>query len=230
MHSSTQNESLFCEQCGAPLKRWGDEEGCLNCLLGTGLEVERAEDFTPPNEPGTRFFQHYEILTRPDGLCWELGRGAMGVTYKARDVNLDTRSRSRLSTPDFPLGPERAAVSCMRPGWPHDSPSERHQCISLGTSNASPAPNDEPIGMSAKVESRLLLCDGIVHRRGIARAHAPATQRAASACLSCLRLRRRSHVRWPPPRTCPLAPSGLKAGEYHARCGRGNYGRECSSR
>ena len=32
-------------------------------------------------------FQHYEVLER-DGAPWELGRGAMGVTYKARDTNL----------------------------------------------------------------------------------------------------------------------------------------------
>ncbi len=37
---------------------------------------------------GTRSYQHYEVLVRPDGLVWELGRGAMGVTYKAVDVNL----------------------------------------------------------------------------------------------------------------------------------------------
>ncbi|HXO97149.1 MAG TPA: hypothetical protein VN857_11245 [Chthoniobacterales bacterium] len=30
----------------------------------------------------------YEILTREDGTPVELGRGAMGVTYKAVDVNL----------------------------------------------------------------------------------------------------------------------------------------------
>ena len=35
-----------------------------------------------------RHFQHYEVLRRDDGTAWELGRGAMGVTYKAFDVNL----------------------------------------------------------------------------------------------------------------------------------------------
>ena len=33
-------------------------------------------------------FQHFRILQRPDGTPWELGRGAMGITYKAFDTNL----------------------------------------------------------------------------------------------------------------------------------------------
>src|SRR4051812_3151764 len=33
-------------------------------------------------------FDHYEVLTRGDGSLHELGRGAMGITYKAFDSNL----------------------------------------------------------------------------------------------------------------------------------------------
>ena len=90
MATPTQPKSAACEQCGAPLPSSAWEEGCLNCLLSTGIEGESTEALFHPNEPDTRSYQHYEILSRPDGTRWELGRGAMGVTYKARDVNLDT--------------------------------------------------------------------------------------------------------------------------------------------
>jgi serine/threonine protein kinase len=33
-------------------------------------------------------YQHYEVLRHGDGSLWELGRGAMGITYKAFDTNL----------------------------------------------------------------------------------------------------------------------------------------------
>ncbi|MEO8350246.1 MAG: protein kinase [Chthoniobacteraceae bacterium] len=40
--------------------------------------------------PESLRFDHYEVLTRDDGSLFELGRGAMGITYKAMDVNLRT--------------------------------------------------------------------------------------------------------------------------------------------
>jgi len=38
--------------------------------------------------PEATLFDHYEVLTRDDGSLHELGRGAMGITYKAFDTNL----------------------------------------------------------------------------------------------------------------------------------------------
>jgi serine/threonine protein kinase/TPR repeat protein len=38
--------------------------------------------------PETITFDHYQVLTREDGSVFELGRGAMGITYKAFDTNL----------------------------------------------------------------------------------------------------------------------------------------------
>ena len=69
-----------CEECGELLKSGPSQLGCLNCLLLGGS-----------NEPGpeSRRFQHYEICSSPDGVALdELGRGAMGITYRATDTNL----------------------------------------------------------------------------------------------------------------------------------------------
>jgi serine/threonine protein kinase/Flp pilus assembly protein TadD len=90
MPASFENTTVTCEQCGTPLQTRAGESSCLHCLLTAGFESSEAEIALAPNESATRFYQHYEILTRPDGSRWELGRGAMGVTYKARDTNLDT--------------------------------------------------------------------------------------------------------------------------------------------
>lgn len=40
------------------------------------------------SNPGASQLEHFAILRRADGTDWELGRGAMGVTYKALDTRL----------------------------------------------------------------------------------------------------------------------------------------------
>jgi len=60
------------------------------CLLqvGIGSEGETVHDSTPDAVEGGVRFGAYEIDCHADGTLCELGRGAMGVTYRATDTSL----------------------------------------------------------------------------------------------------------------------------------------------
>jgi eukaryotic-like serine/threonine-protein kinase len=82
-----------CPNCGNELS--GAMEFCPVCMLRKGLAggVESGESsfeetlkLTP--EQTAQRFEHYELVTGDDGKPVELGRGAMGVTYKAFDTVL----------------------------------------------------------------------------------------------------------------------------------------------
>src|SRR6202795_1950104 len=83
-----------CPSCGNELS--GAMEFCPVCMLRKGLAggvksgesstFEEAVDPTP--DQATQRFEHYELVTGEDGKPIELGRGAMGITYKAFDVDL----------------------------------------------------------------------------------------------------------------------------------------------
>ncbi len=68
----------ICSTCREPLNVKGE---CLACLLRTGLD-ESAVEIGPP---ASLAFGDFEIAQREDGSFWELGHGAMGVTYLAVD-------------------------------------------------------------------------------------------------------------------------------------------------
>ena len=73
------------------------------CLLqaGIGGEEEVAQDSTPdPLGGGTRFGV-YEIDCHADGSLCELGRGAMGVTYRATDASLQRKVALKIIKTDI---------------------------------------------------------------------------------------------------------------------------------
>ena len=75
---------LVCAQCGSSLSSSeGTEEFCLTCLLQTALGDEDLDHARRRHR-----FNQYELVSGRDGKPVELGRGAMGVTYRAFDTNL----------------------------------------------------------------------------------------------------------------------------------------------
>ena len=78
-----------CPSCGNEFS--GAIQFCPVCMLRQGLVggVESGESSTKPTPvDAAHRFDHYELVTGGDGTPVELGRGAMGVTYKALDINL----------------------------------------------------------------------------------------------------------------------------------------------
>jgi len=68
---------------------------CMICLLRVGFDGAEESDetlFTPVADR----LGNYRIERRDDGTPWELGRGAMGVTYRAVDTSLQRPAALKL--------------------------------------------------------------------------------------------------------------------------------------
>jgi serine/threonine protein kinase/predicted ATPase len=83
-----------CKVCGTQVS--ADRDVCPVCTLrAAAVEDVSSHDSTSEldpvgsiPEPFERRFENYELTLHPDGRPIELGRGFMGITYKAFDVDL----------------------------------------------------------------------------------------------------------------------------------------------
>ena len=107
-----------CPSCGNELS--GEMEFCPVCLLRKALaggvesgESSSEEAVTPTPEQATQRFEHYELVQGEDGKPVELGRGAMGVTYKAFDIDLHCPVTLKVISERY-LGDESAQLRFLR--------------------------------------------------------------------------------------------------------------------
>jgi WD40 repeat protein/serine/threonine protein kinase len=108
-----------CPGCGNELS--GGMEFCPVCMLRKALaggvesgESSTSEDTVEPRaEDAAQRFEHYELVKGEDGKPVELGRGAMGVTYKAFDVDLHCPVTLKVISERY-LGDEMARLRFLR--------------------------------------------------------------------------------------------------------------------
>src|SRR5438477_8661800 len=114
-----------CEICGSPIETTSSGDfGCMVCLFDAAMDrdVEEAE---VPFAATPDQFGAYTIEHHADGSIWELGRGAMGVTYRASDrmlerpaalkiINTNLASRSAEARERF-MREARAAAALRHP-------------------------------------------------------------------------------------------------------------------
>jgi eukaryotic-like serine/threonine-protein kinase len=105
MATPLPSASTVCWACGELLDAKGD---CVACFLRTALDESVVETKQLPS----LVFGDFEIEQRPDGVYWELGRGAMGTTYLAVDKVL--RRKVALKVIEVPAVPTSRDAQAVR--------------------------------------------------------------------------------------------------------------------
>ena len=107
-----------CSICGNEFS--GAMEFCPVCILRKALaagvqsgQSSASEDTMRKAEQAAQRLEHYELVTGEDGKPVELGRGAMGVTYKAVDVDLHCPVTLKLINERY-VGDESARFRFLR--------------------------------------------------------------------------------------------------------------------
>jgi serine/threonine protein kinase len=107
-----------CPSCGNEF--FGAMEFCPVCTLRKALaggvesgESSSGDTLKPTPEQAIQRLEHYELVMGEDGKPVELGRGAMGVTYKAFDVDLQCPVALKVISERY-LGDESARLRFLR--------------------------------------------------------------------------------------------------------------------
>jgi hypothetical protein len=123
---SAQPETRICPVCGTKFVATTDREFCPVCILRGAFGAESAAtgesdsvaELAASTEQGNRGsqvrrFENYEVILDETGRPIELGRGAMGVTYKAIDVDLRCPVTLKVISERY-LGDESARLRFLR--------------------------------------------------------------------------------------------------------------------
>ena len=117
--SMKMEDRRTCSVCGTEFS--ANMGFCPVCVLRRGLDeplesdessLEKASVESSPALPEHRF-EHYELVKGEDGKPIELGRGAMGITYKAFDVDLRCPVTLKVISERY-LGDESARLRFLR--------------------------------------------------------------------------------------------------------------------
>ena len=123
---SLPQEPRTCPVCGTKFFAPADNAFCPVCILhgaaggeGTAAEVSGSASGSAASveeaSGGSHVqrFENYEVMLGDDGKPVELGRGAMGVTYKAFDVDLHCPVTLKVISERY-LGDESARLRFLR--------------------------------------------------------------------------------------------------------------------
>jgi serine/threonine protein kinase len=110
-----------CPECGTLLPE--EAEFCPVCALRRAVQTQ--SDSVTDTSSELRF-EHYTVLRNPEGKPLELGRGAMGVTYKAFDVRLQRPAALKIINSKL-IGNESARLRFIREA--RAAASVRHQNV-----------------------------------------------------------------------------------------------------
>ena len=126
---SVPPEARTCPVCGTKFYATADSGCCPVCILRGATGGESAATGEPGSVSGSaaggigeadggsqfRRFENYEVMLDAAGRPIELGRGAMGVTYKALDVDLHCPVTLKVISERY-LGDESARLRFLREG------------------------------------------------------------------------------------------------------------------